>query len=695
MKPHILLVEDNPDHVALIQRAFEQSAVQITATSSLHEARQLLATQSFDLIICDLYMPDGRSDELLAITDTDVPLPVVLMTGHGDEQTAVAALKAGALDYVVKTPATLLELPRIAERALRERRLFIERQQALQALQRSERLFRAMIERSSDAVLIVDRHGFVRYASPSTRRLLGYQVEGFLSQPVASFPFIHPADRERVKNIFFDLVQRSGASTITEFRVLRAGGGWRWIEATASNWLDDPAVEGVIVNYRDVTERKLMELRLQHGILHDALTGLPNRLLLSDRLAQAIKRSQRHPDYHFAVLFLDLDHFKFINDSFGHPVGDRFLVAVATRLYRCLRAIDTCARLGGDEFVVLLDDIASVEQAVSVAERILQQLDRPVEVDGHLLHSSASIGIVFGSAEYSEPAEVLRDADIAMYRAKAAGKSRYVVFQPVMREAAQARLGLENDLRRAVTLREFVVYYQPIVNIHSGTLIGFEALVRWQHPVRGLLTPAAFLDVAEEIGLGDAIGWQVMERVCRQLAEWRQTLLVNDLSIHVNLSARQFMLPDLYSRLVQLLEQYHLPPRSIKLELTESTLMEYNQEAAAVLASLRNYGIQIVIDDFGVGYSSLSYLIKLPIDQIKIDRNFIIQLNQDRHSEAIVSAIINLARGLHLTVVAEGLETAEQLERMRVAGCDYGQGYLLGYPLSAEEASRLLQQVLQ
>jgi EAL domain-containing protein (putative c-di-GMP-specific phosphodiesterase class I) len=244
-------------------------------------------------------------------------------------------------------------------------------------------------------------------------------------------------------------------------------------------------------------------------------------------------------------------------------------------------------------------------------------------------------------------------------------------------------------------LREFVVYYQPIVNIHSGTLIGFEALVRWQHPVRGLLTPAAFLDVAEEIGLGDAIGWQVMERVCRQLAEWRQTLLVNDLSIHVNLSARQFMLPDLYSRLVQLLEQYHLPPRSIKLELTESTLMEYNQEAAAVLASLRNYGIQIVIDDFGVGYSSLSYLIKLPIDQIKIDRNFIIQLNQDRHSEAIVSAIINLARGLHLTVVAEGLETAEQLERMRVAGCDYGQGYLLGYPLSAEEASRLLQQVLQ
>jgi diguanylate cyclase (GGDEF) domain len=476
--------------------------------------------------------------------------------------------------------------------------------------------------------------------------------------------------------------------------VLRAGGGWRWIEATASNWLDDPAVEGVIVNYRDVTERKLMELRLQHGVLHDALTGLPNRLLLSDRLSQAIKRSQRHPDYHFAVIFLDLDRFKFINDSFGHPVGDRYLVTVATRLYRCLRAIDTCARMGGDEFVILLDDIASVDQVISVAERILQQLDRPLEVSGHLLHSSASMGIVFGSAEYNDPAEVLRDADIAMYRAKAAGKSRYVVFQPAMREAAQARLALEHDLRRAVTLREFVVYYQPIVNIHSGKLIGFEALVRWQHPVHGLLSPAAFLNIAEEIGLGTAIGWQVVELVCQQLAEWRQTLSANDLSIHVNLSARQFMVPDLYARLVQVLEQYNIPPQSIKLELTENTLMEYSQEAAAVLAQLRNYGIQIVLDDFGVGYSSLSYLIQLPIDQIKIDRNFIIQIDQNHHSQAIVNAIVNLARGLHLEVVAEGLETVEQVERMRMVGCDYGQGYLLGQPLPTEEASQFLQRAM-
>lgn len=692
MTLQILLIEDNPDHIELARRAFEQGNHQLIVVASLAEARQRLDERSFDLIICDLLLPDGRGDELLVTGADGLTLPVVLMTGYGDERAAVSALKAGALDYVAKTPATLLDLPRIAERALRERRLIIERQQTEQALRRSERLFRAMIERSSDAISIVDRDGFIRYASPSTQTLLGYPTEGFLTQPVEGFAFIHPDGRERVQRLFLDIIQQSGASAMVEFRARHANGGWRWIEATASNWLDDPAVQGVIVNYRDITERKLMELRLQHGVLHDALTGLPNRVLLSDRLAQAIKRSQRNPQYHFAVLFLDLDHFKVINDSFGHPVGDRFLVTAASRLQSCLRSIDTCARLGGDEFVILLDDIHSLDAVVQVARRIIQQLSLPVEIDGQMLYSSVSIGIVFGSAEYNDPAEVLRDADIAMYRAKASGKSRYEVFHPAMREAAQARLALENELRRAVAQREFIVYYQPIMNISSGGLIGFEALVRWQHPTRGILTPAAFLDVAEEVGLGDAIGWQVLEHVCRQLATWQHTFShAADLSVSVNLSARQFMQPDLYARIVQLLTQYNIPPNCLKLELTESALMEYSQEAAAVLARLRSYGIQIAIDDFGVGYSSLSYLIQLPIDQIKIDRNFIIQLDQAHHSQAIVSAIVNLARSLNLEVVAEGLETAEQVDRMRTVGCHYGQGYLLGYPLPAAEASRLLQ----
>lgn len=692
MTLQILLIEDNPDHIELVQRAFEQGNHLLVVVASLAEAQQRLDEQSFDLIICDLLLPDGRGDELLVAGADGLTLPVVLMTGYGDERAAVSALKSGALDYVAKTPATLLDLPHIAERALRERRLIIERQQAEQALRRSERLFRAMIERSSDAISMVDRDGFIRYASPSTQTLLGYPTEGFLTQPVAGFAFIHPADRERVQRLFFDIIQQSGASAMVEFRARHANGGWRWIEATASNWLDDPAVQGVIVNYRDITERKLMELRLQRGVLHDALTGLPNRVLLSDRLGQAIKRSQRNPQYHFAVLFLDLDHFKVINDSFGHPVGDRFLVTAASRLHSCLRSTDTCARLGGDEFVILLDDIHSLDAVVQVARRIIQQLSLPVEVDAQMLHSSVSIGIVFGSAEYNDPAEVLRDADIAMYRAKASGKSRYEVFHPAMREAAQARLALENELRRAVAQREFIVYYQPIMNISSGGLIGFEALVRWQHPKRGILTPAAFLDVAEEVGLGDAIGWQVLEHVCRQLATWQHSFPhAAHLSVSVNLSARQFTQPDLYVRIVQLLTQHNIPPNCLKLELTESALMEYSQEAAAVLARLRSYGIQIAIDDFGVGYSSLSYLIQLPIDQIKIDRNFIIQLDQAHHSQAIVSAIVNLARSLDLEVVAEGLETTEQVDRMRTVGCHYGQGYLLGYPLPAAEASRLLQ----
>lgn len=691
MTLNFLLVEDDPSHVELAQRAFEQSDVTLTLASSLSEARQYIAAQTFDLIICDLFLPDGQGDALLSAAEGPLPLPVVLMTSHGDERIAVAALKAGALDYLVKTPAALLDLPRIAERALRERRLLIERQQAEQALQQSERLFRAMIERSSDAISIVDRYGRIHYASPSTRNLVGYPIEGILAQPIDGFALIHPEDRERVRHLFGELIQHAGASATIEFRVRHADGGWRWLEVTGSNWLEDPAVQGVIVNYRDITERKLMELRLQHGILHDALTGLPNRLLLSDRLALAIKRSQRNPNYHYALLFLDLDHFKFVNDSFGHPVGDRLLMAIASRLSCCLRAVDTCARLGGDEFVVLLDDVETQAAAIRITERIMRRLSRPLELDGRIFHIAASVGIVFGSAEYQEPAEVLRDADIAMYRAKATGKSRYEVFHPAMREAAQARVALENELRRAVTHQEFRVYYQPIIDISSGVLVGFEALVRWAHPTRGILPPAAFLDVAEEAGLNDAIGWQVIEQVCQQLAEWRRTLpQAAALSVSVNLSARQFMLPDLYPRLVRLLEQYRLPPDALKLELTESALMEYSRDAAAVLMSLREYGIQIAIDDFGVGYSSLSYLVQLPIDQIKIDRNFIVQLEQAQHSQAIVSAIVNLARSLNLEVVAEGLETTGQIERMRAVGCQYGQGYLIGYPLPGDDATQVL-----
>ncbi|MGC8952158.1 putative bifunctional diguanylate cyclase/phosphodiesterase [Chloroflexus sp.] len=694
MNVHVLLIEDNADHLVLAQRSCDQSHFVLTLASSLAEARRLLAEQTFDLIVSDLILPDGRGDELLTTADDDLPLPVVLVTGQGDEQIAVAALKAGALDYIVKTPASVRDLPRIIERALRERRLLVEHRQAEQALRQSERLFRAMIERSSDAISIVDRAGLVRYASPSTRHLIGYAVDGMLAVPINGFAVIHPIDRERVRQLFNKLIQHPGSSVTADFRVRHAEGGWRWIEATASNWLDDPAVQGVIVNYRDITERKMMELRLQHGILHDTLTGLPNRLLLNDRLWQAIKRSHRNLHYQFALLFLDLDHFKFINDSFGHPVGDRLLIAIASRLRSCLRAVDTCARLGGDEFVILLDDIASPTDAIRIVERILRQVSLPFEIDGRLFHTAASIGIVFGANNYTDPSQMLRDADIAMYQAKMAGKGRYRIFEPAMREAAQIRLALEHELRRAVANHEFCVYYQPIIHLTTGRLVGFEALVRWRHPTRGILLPAAFLHVAEEAGLNDSIGWQVLEQVCQQLVVWRRlNPRAAALSVSVNLSARQFMQPDLYDRLIQLLEQYQVPSTALKLELTESALMEYNHDAVALLTRLREQGIQIAIDDFGVGYSSLSYLVQLPIDQVKIDRNFIFQLESKHHSQAIVNTIVNLAHNLNLEVVAEGVETQGQLDRIRAIGCQYGQGYLMGLPLTADEATQMVQKM--
>ncbi len=687
----VLLVEDEIDHIELARRSCDQSEIALTTVPSLADAHRALDGESFDLIVADLLLPDGTGDELLLLASDGLPLPVVLMTGHGDEQAAVAALKAGALDYVVKTPASIAELPRIVERALRERRLLVERHQAEQALAQRERLFRAMIERSSDAIAIVDQAGRIRYTSPSTGRLTGYHLEGFLARPVDAFTLIHPHDRERVRHQLLSLIHRPGETETAEFRYRHADGSWRWLEATGSNWLDDSAIQGVIVNYRDITERKHVELRLQHRILHDPLTGLPNRLLLSDRLLQAIRRSQRNPDYRFAVLFLDLDHFKFVNDSFGHPVGDRLLITIASRLQHCLRSVDTCARHGGDEFVVLLDDIDKETDAIQIAGRVLQQVRQPIECEGHVLHISASVGIVFNATEYRDPVEILRDADIAMYQAKAGGKSRYTVFHPGMREAAQARLKLEMELRQAIERREFKVFYQPIIAMASGQLMGFEALVRWQHPERGILSPAAFLAVAEESGLSEAIGWQVLEQVCQQLVEWRQTLPNTDrLSVSVNLSARQFMLPDLYPRIIALLTQYRLPPSCLKLEITENALMEQSRIASAVLTRLRESGIQIVIDDFGVGYSSLSYLVQLPIDMIKIDRNFILQIDQTEHSHAVVNTIVNLAMSLNLEVVAEGLETPSHLERMRLVGCHYGQGYLIGHPLPSSDVTRWL-----
>jgi len=687
----ILLVEDDEAHAELIRRVFEPYAdrYRLRSASTLAGARAHLAAQRPDLALADLLLPDGRGVELLPDVAVPHPFPVIIMTSHGSERVAVEALKAGALDYVVKSPTALADLPRTVERALREWGHLVERRRAEAALQRSERRFRALIEHSSDVVSIVDADGLIRYSSPATTRILGYPLAEYVGRNL--FDLIHPDDVEKASALFAQLLAQPAASLTFELRLLHHDGAWRWIDATSTNRLADPAAEGLIVNYRDITERKQAELRLQHDALHDALTGLPNRLLLTDRLEQAIRRAGRREDDRFAVLFLDLDHFKVVNDSLGHTIGDQLLIALAPRLERCLRAADTCARLGGDEFVILLEGIQDADDAIHVAERIQAQLAEPFDLNGLMVVASASIGIVLSTVGYERPEDVLRDADIAMYRAKGEGKARYQVFDVSMRARVLARLSLEAELRRALDQREMRVYYEPIIALSTGALAGFEALARWQHPERGLIMPADFIPVAEESALIVAIDRWVLREACRRMRAWQSGRPADaGLAINVNLSGRQFTRPDLAEQVEQALRETGLAADCLRLEITESMIMENLDYAAQVLRRLHRLGVKIAIDDFGTGYSSLGYLTQLPIDILKIDRRFVGRLESGEGQAEIVTTIVTLAHNLGLTVIAEGLETPRQYQRLKALGCEFGQGYLIARPMDSAAAEALI-----
>lgn len=424
----------------------------------------------------------------------------------------------------------------------------------------------------------------------------------------------------------------------------------------------------------------------RHAAFHDALTDLPNRALLTEHIKLAIERPRDRDELFFAVLFLDLDRFKNINDSLGHIAGDQLLIATARCLETCMRPMDTVARLGGDEFAILLDGLESQDHAISVAERILQALTKPFDLIGHEVYITASIGITLSGGGYDDPENVLRDADTAMYRAKESGKARFQVFDASMHSHAVSRLQLENDLRRAIERNEFQVYYQPIIKLENNELSGFEALVRWNHPDRGLVPPDEFIPIAEETGLIVDIGGLVLRESCRQLREW-QSLFSIPLTVNVNLSGKQFAQPNLVSQVKQVLDETGLDAKYLKLEITESVVMENAEIASTMLKQLCTLGVHLCIDDFGTGYSSLSYLHRFPVKTLKIDRSFIGRMGPSGENSEIVRTIITLANNLAMEVVAEGVETAEQLAQLKSLKCTLGQGYLFSRPADAKAAT--------
>ncbi len=803
----LLLIEDD----AIDRMAFErfvkaeQLPYQYRLVTSLSTAREALTVAEFDIVVTDYHLGDGTAAEVFGF---GLDIPIIVITGAGDEEIVVQALRAGAFDYMIKDTD---------RRYLKMLPVTIENARRHHLLDKKARMLSQAVTCINDSMYITDLEDCFLFVNETFRRTYGYRDEEILGQSseILFVPDALPQDlpssprrlplegesiegwhRTKTGEKFVALLSRSAiydangqpvavvgaVRDISDRRrweeklreseeryALAAAGAndglWDWnlrrneiylsprwkstlgyleheIGNRTEDWFSlvhredlellqaqvDAHLEGrtphfenehrmrtkegdfiwvqtrglavrdaegkvyrMVGSQRDVTDRKQVEEQLTHAALHDSLTGLPNRALFMDRLSSAVKRSKRRECYPFGVIFLDLDRFKVINDGLGHLVGDQLLREIARRLESCIRLGDTVARLGGDEFAILLEDLEDASQVERVAERIHQELRAPFNLNGYEIFSSASLGIALGSELYSRPEEILRDADTAMYRAKSLGRTRRVIFEPTMHTRAVELLNLETDLRRAVEREEFCVYYQPIVSLRTGELRGFEALVRWQHPERGLVAPGDFLPVAQETGLSVPMGNWVLREACRQLRTWQQKYpAAAELVVSVNLDARQLSSADLTQQVEGSLARSGLDPTRLELEITEGMIIQNPKVAATTLERIRELGVKLHIDDFGTGYSSLSQLHRFPIDTLKIDRSFVGQMSSDDENLEIVRTIVSLAHNLELEVMAEGVETTEQLAQLRALGCEFGQGYLFSRPIAPEAVAQHL-----
>jgi diguanylate cyclase (GGDEF)-like protein/PAS domain S-box-containing protein len=561
-------------------------------------------------------------------------------------------------------------------------------QALMENLRRSQERYRSLVQNSADVNMIVAADGTVQYESSAVERVLGYRSEDRHGH--SAFEFIHTDDVARAHQLLADVLRSPGAQALGELRIRHADGSWRVIEVTGKNLLHDPAVAGLVINYRDVTMRKELEDELRHQAFHDSLTGLANRALFTDRLSHAMSRT-RHDRQALAVLFVDLDDFKNVNDSLGHGEGDHLLVAVAERFRGALRAGDTIARMGGDEFAILLEDPPDSAVPVQVAERLLSTLQAPFERHGKELSVHASIGVAAWTSVRQSADELLRNADVSMYTAKSKGKNRIEVFEASMHAAAVVRLALRGDLELALKRGEFSLLYQPVMQLDSQDIVGVEALLRWNHPERGLIGPDDFIPIAEDSGVIVPIGLWVLEQACRQAIAWDAIWPGRPLTMNVNVSARQITEHGFVEDVGRILEATGLDPARLVLELTEGVLMRDTEATLATFVELKGLGLRLAIDDFGTGYSSLSYLHRFPIDVLKIDRSFVASMLDGPDEAALLKSILALSETLHLETVAEGIEDAGQLRELRSCGATMGQGFYFARPLTADAIAILLR----
>ncbi|HWO72269.1 MAG TPA: EAL domain-containing protein [Dehalococcoidia bacterium] len=557
-------------------------------------------------------------------------------------------------------------------------------------LRRSEARFRPLVQSSSDVIAVINDACAISYASPAIRQLAGISPEEAAGRFVVEL--VAEGDRASFEAFLADVHGRPNFTSMTEVRL--AGDEPRFAQVVCTNRLRDPDVRGLVLNIRDVSEQKSLEEQLRHQAFHDPLTGLSNRLLFMERLEHALLRAKRNGNQNtVSVLYMDIDRFKNVNDELGHSFGDSLLRQAAARLSKSVRAGDTAARLGGDEFAVLLEDSANAGDARNTAERILEEMKRPFEVEGHTIHVTASIGVVVANAADITAEEVLRDADVAMYDAKENGRGRIQVFDPGMKRTLVEKLKLMADLNGALERNEFVVHYQPVFDLATEDVKGFEALVRWNHPVRGLLPPYAFIEAAEETGVIHALGKLVLAQATKQAREWQTRYeSMAEATMSVNVSPKQLQEPEFVAAVAQALADSGLQGRHLIIEITENVLLPDPKRAAEALERVRALGVRVALDDFGTGYSSLSYVGRFPIDILKIDRGFIEGIDTGAKERMLVQTVIDLGRTLELETVAEGIERREQLASLRALDCAQGQGYLFAHPLDVDSAEAFLHE---
>jgi len=685
----MLLIEDNPGDARLIREMFREEGpqkVELKHGESMAEAEKYLAVSPVDIILLDLGLPDAQGlDAVRCARAAARGVPLVVLSGLDDESMAIQALKEGAQDYLIKgqmEPRELVRALRYAvERKIIEEDLFEEKERA-----------QVTLDCIGDAVVSTDISGNITFLNFVAETMTGWSLREVVGRPMSDvFRIVNASTRRVIPDPMLKSSRQNRIGSVPSNSVLvRRDGTEIYIEDSVAPIHDHAGkVVGSVLVFRDVSAAREMADQIAHLAEHDFLTGLPNRLLLNDRIGQAIALVQRTGGK-IAVLFMDLDGFKHINDSLGHSAGDKLLQCVASRLVDCVRSPDTVSRQGGDEFLVLLQGVEKAEDVAIAAKRLMKSLSETYFMGHHDLHITASIGVSLYPEDGIDSETLIKNADTAMYQAKEGGRQSFQFFRPEMNIRAVERQSIEEDLRRALERNEFTLHFQPKISLATGTITGAEALLRWTHPIRGPVPPAQFIPIAEDSGLILPIGAWVMREACMQAQAWVIAGLPVR-SIAVNVSAIEFRNERFLEGLFATLNATGLDPSSLELEVTESVLMRNIELATTTLQILRAKGVRVAIDDFGTGYSSLSYLREFPLDALKIDQSFVRQIANSPDGTTIAAAIISMGKSLHLRVIAEGVETSEELAFLRTQHCDEAQGYKFSRPIPAEQFEALLK----